>query len=59
MLAESQEHYTACETQAIGRIRRYGQEKTVRIWRFIVDDTIDAKIFQERHKDWDDHMKKK
>jgi len=58
MLAESQEQYTACETQAIGRIRRYGQEKTVRIWRFIVEDTIDAKIFEERHKDWDEHMKK-
>jgi len=58
MLAESQQEYTACETQAIGRIRRYGQEKTVYIWRFIVEDTIDAKIYGERHRDWNAAMKK-
>jgi len=57
MLAESQEHYTACETQAIGRIRRYGQRKTVFIHRYIVRDTIDETIFEERHRDWDAAMK--
>lgn len=57
MLAHSQEHYTACETQAIGRIRRYGQNKVVHIWRYIVENTIDQKIFDERHRAWDDGMK--
>jgi SNF2 family DNA or RNA helicase len=57
MLAESQQQYTACETQAVGRIRRYGQTKKVEIWRYIVQDTIDEKIFNERHRDWVADMK--
>lgn len=36
---------------------RYGQSKTVYIWRFIVQDTIDSKIYDERHRDWDSAMK--
>ena len=57
MLVESQQQYTACETQAIGRIRRYGQTKKVEIWRYIVQDSIDEKIFNDRHRDWDALMK--
>lgn len=30
VLKPTAQEYTACETQAIGRIRRYGQTKTVR-----------------------------
>jgi SNF2 family DNA or RNA helicase len=48
LLAESQQQYNAYETQAIGRIRRYGQTKTVHIWRFIARDTIDSEIYEER-----------
>ena len=29
------EWYTACEDQAIGRIRRYGQTRTVKVWRLL------------------------
>ncbi|KAG2365027.1 hypothetical protein BDR07DRAFT_1449967 [Suillus spraguei] len=50
LLAQSQEIYDACETQAIGRLRRYGQIKHVSIHRFITTDTIDVEIFEERAK---------
>ena len=37
-----------CETQAIGRVRRYGQRKIVHLYRFLVDDSIDIKIYKRR-----------
>jgi SNF2 family DNA or RNA helicase len=48
LLAQSQEQYVSCETQAIGRVRRYGQDKHVRIWRFFSLDTIDTEILGQR-----------
>lgn len=48
LLANSQAEYDAYETQAIGRIRRYGQTKTVHIHRFLARDTIDTEIFGQR-----------
>lgn len=48
LLAPSQEIYDACETQAIGRLRRYGQNEHVHIWRFLSTNTIDTQIYQER-----------
>jgi len=48
LLAASQSQYDAYETQAIGRIRRYGQKKTVHVHRFLVDDTIDTEIYDRR-----------
>ena len=48
LLAGSQQQYDAYETQAIGRIRRYGQKKTVFVHRFLVEDTIDTEIYSER-----------
>ena len=48
LLAESQQEYKAYETQSIGRIRRFGQQKTVHVWRFLMKDTIDQQIFTER-----------
>ncbi|KAL7565128.1 hypothetical protein ACA910_021509 [Epithemia clementina (nom. ined.)] len=48
LLAGSQQQYDAYETQAIGRIRRYGQKKTVYVHRFLVTDTIDTEIYNER-----------
>ncbi|KAI8823181.1 uncharacterized protein EV422DRAFT_394885 [Fimicolochytrium jonesii] len=50
LLTESQQEYTACETQAIGRVRRYGQEKCVHIWRFLTENTMDTQIFEERER---------
>jgi len=40
--------YVACETQAIGRIRRYGQKKKVHLWRYLAVDTVDTAIYHER-----------
>ena len=38
----------ACRTQAIGRVRRYGQLKTVRVYDFLAEDTIDTEVWAER-----------
>ena len=48
LLAPTQEIYQANETQAIGRLRRYGQTKMVYIWRFLTKDTIDIDIHEAR-----------
>jgi SNF2 family DNA or RNA helicase len=48
LLANNQQEYDAHETQAIGRIRRFGQMKTVHVWRFLARNTIDTKIFDQR-----------
>lgn len=50
LLATSQEEHDAYETQAIGRIRRYGQKKTVFCWRFLAEDSIDTEIHEQRTK---------
>jgi SNF2 family DNA or RNA helicase len=47
LLAGSQQEYDAYETQAIGRIRRFGQNKTVHVWRFLAKKTIDTAIFDK------------
>lgn len=41
-------NYRAVETQAIGRVRRYGQQKKVHIHRLLALDTIDMTIFNTR-----------
>lgn len=48
LLAPSKEIYDACETQAIGRVRRYGQLLPVKIWRFLSTNTIDTEIYRDR-----------
>ncbi|KAK3237919.1 hypothetical protein CYMTET_52037, partial [Cymbomonas tetramitiformis] len=50
MFTATQHEYTACETQAIGRVRRYGQNRTVHIHRFLVQDSIDTEIFSSRDR---------
>ncbi|EKD04517.1 DNA repair protein rad8 [Trichosporon asahii var. asahii CBS 8904] len=44
-------NYRSTETQAIGRVRRFGQEKKVHIHRLLVQDTIDYTIFNARTKE--------
>ena len=48
LLVQTQQEYDACDTQAVGRIRRYGQQRTVQLYRFLVDTTIDTDIFLQR-----------
>jgi SNF2 family DNA or RNA helicase len=50
LLAPTQEMYNACETQAIGRLVRYGQTRHVYIWKFLTQNTIDEEIYRERKK---------
>jgi len=50
LLAPTKEIYDACETQAIGRLVRYGQTKHVYIWKFLTKNTIDEEIFKDRVK---------
>lgn len=44
-------NYRAVETQAIGRVRRYGQDRKVHIHRLLALDTIDMTIFEARQKE--------
>lgn len=44
----SNDRFIATETQAIGRIRRYGQEKRCHIWRLLTSNAVDEKIMTER-----------
>ncbi|TFK64107.1 hypothetical protein BDN72DRAFT_963450 [Pluteus cervinus] len=48
LLAPSKEIYKACETQAVGRLVRYGQTKHVFVYRFLTLNTIDEEIYQQR-----------
>lgn len=48
LLTTNEYEYRSCETQAIGRIRRYGQEKKVHVWRFLTENSIDIEIFDHR-----------
>jgi hypothetical protein len=48
LLAVSKQAYDARETQAIGRVRRYGQVRHVHIYRFLTMDSVDEMIYKER-----------
>jgi len=48
LLAKTQHEYNQAETQAIGRIRRYGQTKTANLYRFVTCSTIDEEIYKSR-----------
>lgn len=44
-------NYRAVETQAIGRVRRYGQDRKVHIHRLLALDTIDVTMYENRRKE--------
>jgi hypothetical protein len=48
LLAKTQHEYNQAETQAIGRIRRYGQTKTANLYRFVTCSTIDEEVYKSR-----------
>jgi SNF2 family DNA or RNA helicase len=48
LLAANQQQYEAYETQSIGRIRRFGQLKHVNVWRFLVKDSVETGIYEQR-----------
>ncbi|KNZ75129.1 DNA repair protein RAD5 [Termitomyces sp. J132] len=51
LLAPSKEIYRACETQAVGRLVRFGQTKHVYVWRFLTMNTIDDEIWEKRQRE--------
>ena len=48
LLTNTQQSYDALMTQSIGRAQRYGQQKTVHVYRFVALRTADVDILQER-----------
>ncbi|KAI4715878.1 hypothetical protein E4T48_07929 [Aureobasidium sp. EXF-10727] len=48
LLKRTQYEYEAQMAQAIGRVRRPGQDKPVRVYRFVALDTIDVDILEHR-----------
>mmetsp|Transcript_12008 Transcript_12008/g.28094 ORF Transcript_12008/g.28094 Transcript_12008/m.28094 type:complete len:353 (+) Transcript_12008:3-1061(+) len=44
MVAPSAEEQRAYEAQAIGRVKRWGQTRTVQVWRFVVEGTVEADL---------------
>ncbi|EGG01261.1 uncharacterized protein MELLADRAFT_79036 [Melampsora larici-populina 98AG31] len=53
----TQDKFKACETQAIGRLRRYGQTKKVHVIRLLTTDTIDTQIYGHRHQKTQDELR--
>lgn len=48
LLADSRQHYESAMEQAVGRVLRYGQLKSVQIYRYLALKTIDVDIIQGR-----------
>jgi hypothetical protein len=45
----AQENYDAAMTQAVGRARRWGQEKVVHVYHFLTVNTIDVDYYEARN----------
>lgn len=48
LITESAQEYEASETQAVGRMRRYGQKKKVFVWRFVADRTVEGELLKNK-----------
>ncbi|OJJ50576.1 hypothetical protein ASPZODRAFT_11442 [Penicilliopsis zonata CBS 506.65] len=48
LLVKTAYDYESVMTQAIGRVRRYGQTRTVHVWHLLASMTIDVNILQDR-----------
>ncbi|UZJ52821.1 hypothetical protein CBS101457_002141 [Exobasidium rhododendri] len=48
LISEEEQSYHATMEQAKGRAVRFGQTKNVKIWRFLVRDTIDQATYERR-----------
>jgi len=54
MEASTKEEAVAFEMQAVGRVRRPGQQRKIHIWRFVTVDTIEQEITEEHQRElWD------
>lgn len=50
LLTDSQYSYDASMAQAVGRVRRPGQEKDIHVYRLVALDTIDVDILEHRER---------
>lgn len=50
LLAANKQRYLAAMAQAVGRARRYGQQKVVKIWRLLSLKTIDVNVVEDRER---------
>ncbi|KAJ1554715.1 hypothetical protein HK405_004249 [Cladochytrium tenue] len=55
LLGATNEWTAACETQAIGRARRYGQTRKVVVWRLVAADSIDSQLMAKRARFLESH----
>ena len=46
LLAKSQQAYEQCRTQAVGRIRRYGQTRVVHVHDFLAEVRFGVEAFE-------------
>eukprot|EP00928_Gymnodinium_smaydae_P013265 TRINITY_DN14857_c0_g2_i2.p1 TRINITY_DN14857_c0_g2~~TRINITY_DN14857_c0_g2_i2.p1 ORF type:complete len:1471 (+),score=365.86 TRINITY_DN14857_c0_g2_i2:56-4468(+) len=51
MEAATAEEAVAFEMQAIGRVRRPGQQRKIHVWRFVTIDTIEQEITEEHQRE--------
>merc|ERR1712124_37319 len=51
MEATSREEAVAFEMQAVGRVRRPGQQRKIHIWRFVTVGTIEQQITEDHQKE--------
>jgi len=51
MEAATREEAVAFEMQAVGRVRRPGQQRKIHIWRFVTVDTIEQRITEEHQEE--------
>ncbi|KAK4540354.1 hypothetical protein LTR36_009311 [Oleoguttula mirabilis] len=50
LLKEDQYGYEATMAQAIGRVRRHGQQKPIHVYRVVALDTIDVDVLEHRER---------
>lgn len=50
LLRDSQYGYDSTMAQAIGRVRRHGQQKEIHVYRLVALDTIDVDILEHRER---------
>jgi hypothetical protein len=51
MEAATRDEAVAFEMQAVGRVRRPGQQRKIHIWRFVTVDTVEQEITEEHQKE--------
>ncbi|CAK0841688.1 unnamed protein product [Prorocentrum cordatum] len=51
VVSGTREAAVACEMQAVGRALRAGQERPVKVWRFVTAGTVEQRLTEEHQRD--------